>query len=131
MRKSTPENPAKNALEWTVFGISLVLVLATLGLLVMAVFHVEDGPARLTVSMGAPVVAHGWVKIPLTVSNEGQRVAANVEVQVCIGSGTDRREAGFTMDFVPRGAECHGSVSFKGATLPVDPVCEVIGYEEP
>ena len=125
------DSPTKNALEWSVFGISGVLVIATLSLLVLAVFQTEEGPAKLVIKTGPPTVENGWVKIQVTVTNEGQRVAANVEVQVCVGEGDDRREAGFSIDFVPRGGEANGSVSFKGPTLPGDPQCEVLGYEEP
>ena len=45
----------------------------------------------------------GGLRIPVTVRNDGHRVAANVEVRVCIGTGEAKHEAGFTVDFVPRG----------------------------
>lgn len=131
MSKSTPDNPTKNALEWAVFGVSSVLVLLTVGWLGWSAATTQKGPAKLEITAGKPVVENGWVKIPVTVRNRGQHVAANVQVQVCIGSGEDRREAGFTLDFVSRDAERRGTAAFKGATLPTVPECQVVGYEEP
>jgi len=131
MKKSTPENPTKNLLEWAVFGISAVLVLATLVLLTIATFQVEDGPAEMRAEAGKPVSKDGWIRIPVTVNNNGQRVAANVEVKVCLGHGETRREAGFTIDFVPLGGSRSGAVSFRETGEPVVLECEVIGYEEP
>jgi len=131
MRKSTPENPAKNLLEWIVFGISLLLVLSVLGFLAMAAARVEDGPPELLAKAGTPETKDGWTRIPVTVENKGNRVASNVEVRVCTGTGEARQEAGFTLDFVPRGASRAGAVSFKhtGEALALE--CEVLGYEEP
>ncbi|MES2920921.1 MAG: hypothetical protein V4819_05220 [Verrucomicrobiota bacterium] len=128
---SSPDPTTKNLLEWTVFGISSVIVLTILVLLTMAAITVKEGSARLRAETGKPLVENGWLRIPITVANDGERVAANVEVQVCIGSGAERREAGFSIDFVPRGATRNGSVSFKGTELPQNLECEVLGYEEP
>lgn len=131
MRKSTPENPAKNLLEWIVFGVSLVLVVSTLAYLVYSALRVPEGPALLRAEAAAPVYADGIARIPVTVKNEGKRVAVNVEVQVSVGEGEQKLEGGFTIDFVPRGATRSGAVSFKVNPLPGPPECEVIGYDEP
>ena len=128
---SSPDQTTKNALEWTVFGISSVLVLATLLFLTMAAITVKKGPARLRAETGKPVVENGRLRIPVTVTNDGDHVAANVDVQVSIGSGAERQDAGFSIDFVPRGASRNGSVSFKGTELPQNLECGVLGYEEP
>ncbi len=131
MRKSTPENPTKNLLEWTVFGISTVLVLAALAFLTIASVRVDDGPAEMRAVAGSPVSKDGWLRIPVTVRNHGQSVAANVEVRVTLGSGEAKREAGFTVDFVPRGGSRTGAVSFRDVGGPLELECEVLGYEEP
>lgn len=128
---STPDQPTKNPLEWTVFAISGVLVAATFALLAMAALQVKEGPPRLHAETGPPVMLSGWVRIPVTVTNSGDRVAANVQVQVRAGSGSNEREGGFTLDFVPRGASRTGSVSFKSSEVPPGIECEVLGCEEP
>lgn len=129
--KNSPDNAKKNVLEWTVFGISTLLVLAAIIHLLYSALTVRQGPARLTVSAGEAVEESGRTRVPVTVHNSGQQVAANVEVRICIGSGDQRQVAGFTLDFVPRDATRRGSVSFTGTGLPDKPECEVLGYEEP
>lgn len=126
-----PDNTSKNLLEWTVFAISAVLVLAVLGYLLKSALEVEIGPAKLAVMTGPPVAENGRTRIPVTVSNDGRRVAANVEVQIAVDSGEGKQQAGFTLDFVPRGGSRQGAVSFKGTDLTGTPECEVLGYEEP
>ncbi len=131
MRKSTPEKPTKNLLEWTVFAISTALVVAVLAFLATASLRVEDGPAEMRAEAGKPVAKDGWLRIPVMVRNDGHRVAANVEVRVTIGTGEAMHEAGFTVDFVPRGGSRTGAVSFKEMEEPLELECEVLGYEEP
>ncbi|RYD37073.1 MAG: hypothetical protein EOP87_04250 [Verrucomicrobiaceae bacterium] len=131
MKASTPENPTKNLLEWTVFGICALLVITVLALLSAAAFQVEDGPPVMRAEAGKPTSQDGWITIPVIVRNEGERVAANVEVKVCMGTGEEKREAGFTVDFVPRGGSRSGAVSFRDMGGSMDLECEVLGYEEP
>ncbi|RYD37440.1 MAG: hypothetical protein EOP85_17585 [Verrucomicrobiaceae bacterium] len=131
MNASTPENPTKNLLEWIVFGISTALVLTVLAMLTLAALQVDDGPPVMRAQAGQPVSKDGWLNIPVTVRNEGHKVAANVEVRVCIGTGEEKREAGFTVDFVPRGGSRSGAVSFRDMGGSQELECEVLGYEEP
>jgi uncharacterized protein (TIGR02588 family) len=126
-----PEHTTKNWLEWTVFGISVALVSTILILLANAAVRTKVGPARLRAETGPAVAENGWLRIPVTITNDGENVASNVDVQVRIGSWEQQREAGFSIDFVPRGATRKGAVSFKGAQMPTDFECEVLGYEEP
>lgn len=122
---------SKNPLEWTVFGISLVLVLATLALLVAAAFRGGQGPANLTIQTGEIRVEAGRRVIPVTVRNDGSEVAENVEIRVTLGEGPDRQEAGFTLDFVPRDAERKGVVSFPASAGNAEPVSRIVGYGTP
>ena len=128
---SSPEPATKNFLEWTVFGLSGVIVLGVLGSLSYAALRVNGRPAMLRAVIDLPSVENGWVRVPVSVTNSGHRVAANVQVQVSAGSGGDKREGGFTIDFVPREGTHKGSVSFEGTELPQDLKCEVLGYSEP
>lgn len=129
--KSSAGHATKNALEWTVFGISTLLVLTTLGFLVYSTVTVTEGPALMRAQAGDPISKDGWIRIPVTVRNQGESVAANVEVKVILGTGAEKREAGFSVDFVPREGSRTGSVSFKDTGGPLILQCEVVGYEEP
>ena len=129
--KPAPEPATKNFLEWTVFGLSGVIVLGVLGSLTYAALKVDGRPAMLRAVVDMPSVENGWVRVPVSVTNVGHRVAANVQVQVSAGTGENKREGGFTIDFVPREGTRKGSVSFEGTEMPPDLKCEVVGYSEP
>jgi uncharacterized protein (TIGR02588 family) len=126
-----PLHHTKNALEWTVFGISSSLILATLSFLVWQAVRIEDGPARLSVKTAAPIIENGFVRIPVEVTNAGHGVASAVEIVVSGTTAGEAREAAFTLDFVPRGATRRGHVSFRGSEIPTGVKCEVTGYQEP
>lgn len=124
-------NRTKNALEWTVFGISLILVVGTLGWLVVAALQTDAGPARLQIHTGPPETADGRVTIPVTVKNDGGQVAESVEVRVTLGTGPARQEATFTIDYIPRDATRQGAVSFQATDEPATPESIVVGYSTP
>lgn len=126
-----PANSTKNLLEWAVFAMSTVLIIAVTACLAWFALRDEEGPSRLEVKPGAPEVENGWVRIPVMVSNLGHRVAANVRVVVSGRSGPTIREGSFTIGFIPQGGTREGVVTFQGADVPVDLKCEVIGYETP
>lgn len=128
---SSEDRISKNPLEWIVFGVSLVLVVVTIGLLAMAAIHSRGGPARLSVSTGKPVVTDNRIDIPVVIRNDGESVAANVEIRIRIGQGADVQEAGFTLDFVPRGANRKGNVTFQGNNPDIVPESRIVGYGEP
>ena len=126
-----PANSTKNLLEWAVFAMSTVLIIAVTACLAWFALRDEEGPPRLEVKTGAPEVENGWVRIPVMVSNTGHRVAANVRVVVSGRSGPKIREGSFTIGFIPQEGTREGVVTFQGADVPVDLKCEVIGYETP
>lgn len=121
----------KNLLEWAVFAMSTVLILAVTACLVWFALRNELGPPRLDAKTGAPEVQAGWIHIPVRVSNSGHRVAANVRVVVSGRLGAGIREGSFTIGFIPQGGTGEGVVTFQGEDVPVDLKCEVIGYETP
>ncbi|MEY3895662.1 MAG: hypothetical protein RLZZ214_1181, partial [Verrucomicrobiota bacterium] len=91
-----PANPTKNPLEWAVFAMSTVLIIAVTACLVWFAFRDEQGPPRLDAKTGSPEVQAGWIHIPVRVSNSGHQVAANVRVVVSGQSGVKIREGSFT-----------------------------------
>jgi uncharacterized protein (TIGR02588 family) len=129
MKRETKERPpaGKNPLEWTVFGISLLLVLAVMGVLAMEALRWQNTPARLKVELGAPKQLSGEWCVPMKVTNEGEGLASNVEIEVSAGE----EKAGLTMDFVPRGTVREGKVCFPEGIDPATLKGRVLGYEEP
>ncbi len=121
----------KNALEWTVFGVGLILVMATLGYLVREAFTTGSSPPELVVHLGAPRrVAEGF-QVPVTVVNRGDRVAEGVSVTITLAAGAEHEEAVLTIPFLPDQSRRQGWVMFRGdprdGELQVGPV----GYSSP
>ena len=127
--KSKEERPpaGKNPLEWSVFGVSLLLVLAVTGVLGMEALRWQGTPARLKVELGQAERRGGEWCVPVKVSNEGEGLASNVEIEVSAGD----EKAGLTLDFVPRGTVREGKVCFPEEVDPGAMKGRVLGYEEP
>lgn len=117
----------KNALEWTVFGLSVLLVLAVIGLLAREALRWKESPARLRAELGTPVMQDGSWWVPVKVRNEGESLAADVTIEVRAGGET----SGFTLDFVPRGTDRQGRANFPGGTDMDAATVIVKGYQEP
>jgi uncharacterized protein (TIGR02588 family) len=104
----------KNVLEWTVFGLGLVLVLATLGYLLRETFSTASKPPELVVQLGTPRrVAQGF-QVPVTVVNRGDKVAEGVSVTVTLARKAEREEAVLDIAFLPHQSRREGWVTFRG-----------------
>ena len=106
--------PGKNALEWSVFALSCVLVLGTFAVLIHGMVVWQDAPARLTAHAGEAYQEGGSLWVPVVVANEGDHSAVNVEIEVVSTSTAGESKAAFTVDQIPRGSERQGRVSFEG-----------------
>ena len=104
----------KNGLEWTVFALGLVLVLATLGYLIREVVTTGSRPPELVVSLGAPRSVTRGFQVPVTVVNRGDEVAEGVSVTITLATKTEREEAVLNLTFVPHQSKREGWVTFRG-----------------
>jgi uncharacterized protein (TIGR02588 family) len=122
----------KNRLEWVVFGVGLVLVLGTVGVLIWDALQSGDGPPDLAVDLGSPQRrADGWA-VPVTVHNRGGETAEGVRVLVVLELADGRREeAEFEAAFVPRGSLRDGWVHFVHSPASGRLTGRVVGYEHP
>ena len=129
MNKESKERPpgGKNPLEWAVFAVSLLIVLGVAGVLAMEAFRWQNTPAHLKVELGTPEKRDAEWCVPVKVSNEGEGLASNVEIEVSGGE----EKAGLTLDFVPRGTVMEAKVCFPGSVDPAGLKGRVLGYEEP
>ena len=114
--------PEKNPLEWTVFAIGLVLVLATLGYLVRESIVGDGGPPEVVARLGEPRPSASGYLVPVEVANNGQTTAEDVLVPIFLEMpGGKREEAELSIAFLPRDSKRNGWVSFRsdprGATL--------------
>jgi uncharacterized protein (TIGR02588 family) len=121
----------KNALEWTVFGVGLILVVATVGYLVREASTTGSSPPELIVHLGPPQqVARGF-QVPVAVVNRGERVAQDVSVTITLATGSEREEAVLTIAFLPHQSRRDGWVTFRGDPRDGDLHVGPVGYASP
>ena len=106
--------PTKNALEWTVFAVGLVLVIATLGYLIRESIMSGDGPPDVAVRLGPPRPSqHGYL-LPVEVTNTGSATAEDVRVPIFLElPGGAREEAELDIAFLPPDSKRKGWVGFR------------------
>jgi uncharacterized protein (TIGR02588 family) len=104
----------KNALEWTVFGVGLVLVMATLGYLIREAVTTGSSPPELVVHLGAPRRVTEGYQVPVTVVNRGDRFAEGVSVRITLAAKAEREEAVLNIAFLPHQSRRQGWVRFRG-----------------
>lgn len=105
---------SKNWLEWTVFGISLVLVVATLGFLVRETIVESGGPPDVVVRLGAPRPARSGYLVPVEIGNAGGSTAEDVKVSIFLDlPGGRREEAELDIAFLPKDSKREGWVTFR------------------
>ena len=113
---STARKRGKNALEWAVFGISFVLVAATIVVLAMHAASWQERPPELSAKLGEPELKDRMVTVPVEVTNHGDVAASAVEIEVVRTVGGTENRARVLLDFVPRHGTRRGRVSFPDAT---------------
>ena len=121
----------KNLLEWIVFGLSLAILIGVIGMLIYQALDVGDDPPLLSVTMEDPVRGHGQLRIPLLLSNKGDRPAIEVQIEVSGTIDGEKITSSVHFDYVPRHAKRAGWVTFPGEVLPTDVSARVLGYADP
>ena len=123
----------KNWVEWVVFAVGLVLVLAALGYLVYEGATMGSDPPSLEVRLGAPAErTHNFI-VPVSVTNHGDETAEGVTVEVTLESGAGQEPARgeITIAFIPRHATREGWVAFQQDPRNARLTARVLGYGKP
>ncbi len=129
--ESTPQ-PGKNALEWSVFTGSCLLLAGVIAVLVKEALAWDDTPARLEATLGPPTAEHDRIHVPVELVNRGDQVAEHVQLEVLRQSSSGDQRAMLSFDFVPRDATRRGRVNFRRTDeFPGTYSIEVIGHEDP
>jgi len=131
---SSDDNASSNWLEWTAFGLGVLITLSVVGYLGYQIATGSDEPANLQVTLQAPEAKPGGaqsaeasgetVLIPLEVKNTGDRVAEMAVVEVCAGPDAC---AQVSFAFVPKGSKRTGTVGLS-APLAEPPTSRVVSY---
>jgi uncharacterized protein (TIGR02588 family) len=127
--KDEPVKRGKNALEWTVFALSLALVMGVLGFLGYEAFSSAPTPPRLEISLGEPLKAGKRMLVPVRVENRGSTTAITVDIEVS-RRGRDEK-AGFSVAHVPRKTTRNGWVAFDAPLQKNELEARILGYQQP
>ena len=123
----------KNALEWTVFGVSAVIIAATVALLVHDAIT-SKGKSRpdLRVTTGEITPRSGGYAVSVVVANVGDATAEQALIQIALRSGEEVVEtAELIIAFVPRKSQREASVVFRRDPACCKVVAHTIAYETP
>ena len=125
--------PAKNMLEWSVFAISALLIVAVLAILIREAMTEGNRPPLLRVTTGDALPdGHGGHRVPVTVRNDGDRTAAEAKIELALEEGGREVERGeITLPFVPQRSSRTGWVVFKRDPKCCELLVRAIGYQQP
>ena len=121
----------KNALEWTVFGVSLVLILGVTGLLLWQHVTGSNHPPAIVIHAGEPVETAGGFAVPIDVRNDGDLTAEDVLVEATLvwPGGMERGEAVLTL--IPYRSARRAWIVFSRDPRTAALQTRVLGYREP
>ena len=132
MTKKAANKVEKNWLEWIVFGVSLALVISTLGYLLYDGATATEAPPSIQVRLGEQQrTPHNFI-VQVAVTNDGGQTAEGVHVEVVLESAGGETERGeFVVAFLPRRATREGWVAFRSDPAGGKLTPRVLGYEKP
>jgi len=126
------KKPEKNAVEWSVFILSAIIIVSTIAFLAMAAIREKKVPPELHVTTGAPETTHGGHRIEVKVTNKGDLSAEQVRIEVALRRGDDEIErAELDIIYVPRKSEREGWVTFRNDPRCCDVTTRAVSYEAP
>lgn len=126
------KKPDKNAVEWSVFALSAIIIALMTGYLAIAAIRGKKIPPDLHITAGAPEATHGGHRIEVNVANKGDVSAEQVRIEVALRRGDEEVElAELDIIYVPRKSERKGWVTFRN-----DPRCcalttRAVSYDAP
>lgn len=126
-------NAQKNALEWTVFGVSIAVIATIVALLVHgAASSRDDKRPDLRVTTRAATTHSGGYLVPVVVTNDGDGTAEQARIRIALVSGKAEVEtAELVIAFVPRKSRREASVVFHRDPACCEIVARTIAYEKP
>ncbi len=119
----------KNALEWSVFAISLVLIAVCVGVLGYEQLTRTDGPPRITVAVERVVAQPDGFGLEVVVQNSGDRTAENVRFEIVLEGASERAEA--LVAYVPYRSQRRAWLVLQSDPRSRRFVIRVLGFEEP
>lgn len=132
-KKPTHYKDKKNGLEWTVFGLGLLLTLSILGYLTYQTVIYTPGPPQLAVEHTADPGPHEPNRFHVVIRNRGRETAESITIALGLfRNGKEIEKAELAMDFCPKESKREGWVAFHTHVAASDSVHGwVVSYEKP
>jgi len=123
----------KNALEWSVFAVSGLVLLFVFGYLGYHAWTSEGEPADIDIQLGESRPQDGRYVLPLTLRNRGGQSVQDVEVEVnLLAGGVTTETAAITMPFLPRQSARGGWIVFDSDPAQAEEIeALIVGYVAP
>ena len=109
---STAQKNGKNALEWSVFAVSFLLVVGLIAVLAFEAAVWTERPPELTTRLATPEIKNGQVTVTVEVTNHGDVAAADVRIELTRTTAGIDHHTFVLVDFVPRHGTRRGHASF-------------------
>jgi uncharacterized protein (TIGR02588 family) len=121
----------KNTLEWTVFSVSVVLILGVVVVLLQQQFTAGNAPPSIVTAEGEAIETAGGFVLPIDVRNDGDVTAEEVRVEATLTwpGGTEVGET--TLAFVPYRSHRRAWIAFSRNPGAGRLTVRVLGYREP
>lgn len=130
-KKTKPDRNPKNVLEWTVFGISCLLILGVFGYLIMDALRTRDPHPRLKTEIASIEKQSDRTVVEIEVTNEGGSTAADLSVQLIADFPSGKQETEVEFDFIPRNGTRRARVEFLTGETARAVTPGIHGYREP
>ena len=122
----------RNWLEWAILAISVAMVVALVGYLLVAGLS-NGGPAMLRADVATAEATHGpdggWL-VPLTVRNDGGMAAVSIVVEGTATIAGAEESSELTIDLLAAGSQVELTLGFSG--VPDGEIqVRVVGFETP
>lgn len=123
----------KNWLEWSVFAVSLVVLVFIFGFLGYDALTSENEQPDIQISLGAPEAHDGYYVVPVHFKNDGGQSVEDVQVEVSLmRSGQARETSSVTAPDLPRQSSREAWVVFSTDPGEVDELdARLVSYVVP
>ncbi|PRY03388.1 uncharacterized protein (TIGR02588 family) [Pontibacter ummariensis] len=131
--ESDKEKDKKNAFEWTVFWLSLLLVLTVLGYLGYKVYTYVPTTPNLRVEHRPAPIENTAYRYQVDLYNVSSETAEEAMIQVVLmKDGKEWEKAALTFPFAPQHSKREGWVIFQNNPAKADSVVSnVVSYKQP
>lgn len=123
----------KNVLEWSVFGVSLALLLALLGVLLFEALVDDEETPELTVEFGPLTSGNGQPALPVLLRNGGNRTVQELEIEVMLHAlaGGAEESVRLRFPYVPKNSALRGWVHFRRDPAQAEFRARIVSYTMP